>query len=337
MRRAAILGICGWAVLVTGGCKFWSKSGDTARTEAVMIDPPSPRAGVRGRLDDAEAARASGDYETALAMFRDILAQNPTVTHAYVGIGEIYLEKQDYLSAEPYFARAVRYEPRNFGAQFGHGVVLQMLNRLVDAIKAYHRALTIEPDHPRANLNMATTYMQLGEPANALAFAEKAVKIDPASGPARVNLGAVYEQLGRSADAIEQYDAAVELMEPDGPLLMNLFNALSQEQRFEEARNTALAMIRIHPTAASYERLGWVQFRLKDYQKSVEAYRKAVEIDPNHWPSLNGVGVNALNVWLLSRKADEAAASEARQAFRRSLRINSDQPKIIRLLSDYNL
>ena len=67
------------------------------------------------------------------------------------------------------------------------------------------------------------------------------------------------------------------------------------------------------------------------------AYRSAVEIDPEHWQSLNGIGVNALNTWLLSKRRNDRSALEAREAFRRSLRVNPRQQKVIALLSNYQL
>jgi tetratricopeptide (TPR) repeat protein len=298
------------------------------------VTPDSP-VHIEERLDMAAKASDAGDYEAALAMFREVLAENPTVTDAYIGIGDVYMETQDYAKAEPAFDRAARLEPRNFDAQYGHGRALQMLNRLVEAIRAYHRALVIEPDHPQCNANMATTYMQLGEPQNAVSFAERAVQLDSSSGPAHANLGAIYENLGRYADAVAQYDAAVELMEPTPPLLLNLINALSKEARYEEARNTAEVLIKLQPSANAYERLGWACFRLGNYGASLDSYRKGVEMDLNHWPSLNGVGVNSLNAWLLSGKRDEASAREAKDAFQRSLRANPEQPKVRRLLTDY--
>ena len=63
----------------------------------------------------------------------------------------------------------------------------------------------------------------------------------------------------------------------------------------------------------------------------------AVEIDPDHWPSLNGVGINALNGWLLSKKQDGVARNEARDSFRASLRLNPDQPRLVTLMSQYQL
>lgn len=310
--------------------------GTTRASGNVAVEPVVTSAHVQ-RLEQAEAARASGDYEVALTAFREILAENPTVTSAYVGMGEIYIETQDYERAETVFSRAVRLEPLSFAAQFGHGLALQMLGKFIDAVRAYHRALVLDPNHPKANLNMATTYLQIGEPINALPFAEKAIEHDPTNGPARVNLGAVYERVGRHADAIEQYKAAMELMEPTAPLLSNLVNALAHEQRYQEAINAAEFAIRLSPSANIYERKAWAHFRLKQYEESLAAYEEAVKLDPGHWPSLNGVGVNALNTWILSGKTDGEASRKARNAFRRSLKANTDQPKIIRLLTTYSL
>lgn len=317
--------------LILSGC-VGSGSANTPRVANGQIDDTQLQ-----RMKDASSAKDSGDYDQALSLFQQILAENPTITSAYIGIGDIYVIKQDYEKAEPAYARAARLEPRNFDAQYGHGLALQMLDRLLDAIRAYHRALTINPNSFNANLNIATTYLQMNEPHSAIAFAEKAVEADPQSGAARVNLGAAYERVGRNSEAVSQYEAAIELMEPSPEVMMNLINALAKDKRYHEAVNTAEFLVRIEPSAQAYERLGWGHFKLAEYDESIVAYRKAVELDPNHWPALNGVGVNAINTWLVSKKQDRAAEREARQALRRSLQVNPDQPKVIALLSNYNL
>ncbi len=303
--------------------------------------PAPPPTGLtdsqRHSLEEAQAAFDAGEYDTALAMFRDILAVNPTITTAYIGIGQVHMVEQNYEKAEPAFARAARLEPRNFDAQYLHGVALQMLERFVEAVNAYHRALTIRPENPKANLNIATTYLQMDRPDDALAFAERAAELDPQNGAARANLGALYERLGRNAEAVDEYLVAMELLDDNTPLMMNLINVLAKEKRYREAANTAETLVRIEPSAKAFERLGWAYFRLGEYDSSSDAYRNSVEFDPEHWPAWTGVGVNALNTWLLSERQDNAARREARDALRRSLRINPDQPKLVTLMSNYGL
>ncbi len=324
---------CSAAVWMLAGCdqSVTTTTSDTGGVTRAQVAAPT----IQDRLAQAEAAERAGEYQVAMAVFRQILARNPTIATAYIGIGEIYMIQQDYEAAEPVLARAARLEPRNFDAQYGHGRALQMLDRFIEAVRAYHRALTIRPDSLDANQRIATTYIQMGVPSSALVFAEKAVEIDPASGPARVNLAAIYQDVGRTADAIRQYEAAVELMEPTPPLLLSLIKALAHEKRYVDAKNTAEYLVKLDPSARAWERLGWCAFRLGEYQQSIESYRESVQVDPDYWPALNGIGCNALNTWLLSGKADGPAFQEARQALRRSLRANPDQPKVISLLSQY--
>ncbi|MFM7807294.1 MAG: tetratricopeptide repeat protein, partial [Planctomycetota bacterium] len=127
-----------------------------------------------------------------------------------------------------------------------------------------------------------------------------------------------YERAGRAGDAVTQYEMAAELMEPTPQLLTNLLNAYAAGQRYHEAVNAANLLVRIAPTATSWERLGWAYFRLGDYSRSLESYRESVRLDGRHWPAWNGVGVNLLNDWLRGQKKDESLVEQARAAFRKS-------------------
>jgi tetratricopeptide (TPR) repeat protein len=333
LRTTLRMVLAGVVTLSAAGCDLFK----TTRNNGELSGGSDPSLQQQERVAQANAAKQSGDYDTALALFQEILAENPTITTAHLGVGDIYMVKKDYPKAEPHYGLAAKLEPRNFDAQYGHGLALQMLNRFIEAVRAYHRALTIDPESIKANLNLAVTYLQMNEPATAVTFAEKAVSLDPGNGPARINLGAAYEKVGKNLQAIEQYTAAMELVENTPPLMMNLINVLAAEKRYQEAANTAENLVKLEPTANAYERMGWCYFRLSQFAKSIAAYREAVKLDPNHWQSYNGIGVNALNTWLLSKQRDQAAAKEAREAFRKSLRINSDQQKLIALMSNYGL
>lgn len=343
VRCAGIPGLllaCLLVLPVLNGCFLFQRNQTISSTSAESSSQPKKGSdqGESIQLKAAESAASAGDYDTALQLFRNLLAENPTLTTAYIGIGEIHLEQGDFAQAEPAFERASKLEPENFQAQFGYGRVLQMLERYDEAVKAYHRALTIEPDNLEANTNMAITYLDMSEPGRAIAFASKAVQLDRADVRARLNLGAAYEGVGRISDAIKQYETAMELEpEPSPGLMLNLINAYSTERRYQEAVNAANILVKVEPSANAYERLGWGYFRLGDYDRSIIAYREAVLIDPEHWPSLNGIGVNALNTWFKSNKEDLLAKEEARQAFRQSLKVNPEQPKVLELITTYRL
>lgn len=299
--------------------------------------PPgsAPRVDPAARLDGAEALRAEGRYEEALAELRAAIEENPDLTSAHLTMGEIYKERGDHTRAAESFGSAARLEPANFDAQFNHGLALQLIDRLAEAVRAYLRALSLEPADARANLNLATAYFQLGEPEQALPYARRASRYAPEDGPTRVNLGSILTALGRHDEAVRAYEAAAERMEPTAPLLLNLAEALGKTGRYAEMINTLESANRIETTAAAYERIGSARFRLGQYERALESFRAAIVVDPEHYPAHNGVAVCLLNRYLSSDRADRAALGDAVEALRASLRIRNDQPRVVQLLSRY--
>lgn len=286
-------------------------------------------------VERAQRLAQAGRSEDALREFEKAIEINPTLTVAYLGAGDIYRERGDYASAERRYARAAELEPTNFSAQYLHALSLQLLDRPGEAIRAYLRALTIRPGDFDANMNLGIAYLQVGEPREGLPYLQRAVQANPRSAPARTNLGAVFSALDRHEEAVVEYQQAAELTELTGPVLLNLANSLGRSGRYEEMVNTLEQLTRTEPTANAYERLGAGLFRLRRYDASLAAYRKALEIDPNHFPALNGVGVCLMNEWHFSDQRNEQARREALAAWRRSLQIQRNQPRILELVGKY--
>ena len=316
------------------GCSSVEKN-----TEPVVISQPSVKTGPTPEemagLENAEQEAEGGNFTTAVKMFEDLLDENPSLTPAILGLGNVYVDMGELNKAEPAFARAARLEPGNFDAQFGHGEVLQMLGQLVESIRAYQRALSLKPDSTQVLVNMTTAYLELDMNRSAITAARRAVELSPDDGRARADLGVAYQREGMYDDAIEQYELAVEILGSDSRIVRNLVECYSASMRFVEAVNAGEVLVKIDPSAQTWERLGRAYFRLGNYSDSLKAYKTSVDIDPNYWASWNGIGVNTLNSWLLGQRQDVNLLNEATDSFRNSLQLKSDQPKVIRLLTTY--
>lgn len=286
-------------------------------------------ADLGGRLRD------QGLLDQALLEFERAIEINPTMTTAYMGAGDIYIERGDFENAEVSYAEAVRTAPNDFEPNYWHGYALQMLSRATEAVRAYLRALSIRPEDFRANLNLATAYLQLGENAQAVIYAERAVRINGDDGPARVNLGAAYANANRHSEAITQYEAAAEMMPLTSHLLLNLAESQGKVGQHAEMAGTIREVLRQEPSALAYERLGSALFRQGNYDDSLAAFRQATELDADHYPAWNGIGVSLLNRYLWSQKEDINALDQARNALRKSLQIERNQSRIAELLTRY--
>lgn len=310
------------------GCRGGGRAASTrttARAEGRAVEAVD----LGARLKD------QGLLDQALREFERAIEINPTMSTAYMGAGDIYRERGDYVSAEQHYGQAAQNAPGEFDPNYWHGYALQMLNRVTEAVRAYLRALSIRPEDFHANLNLATAYLQLGENAQAVIYAERAARIEPNDGPARVNLGAAYANAGRHTEAIAQYEAAAEMMPLTTELLLNLAESQGKVGKHAEMAGTIREVVRQSPSALAYERLGSALFRLGEYDEALDAFRTSVQTDPAHYPAHNGIGVCLLNRYLWSNKANIAALDEARNALRKSLQIERNQPRITELLTRY--
>jgi tetratricopeptide (TPR) repeat protein len=168
-----------------------------------------------------------------------------------------------------------------------------------------------------------------------LPFARRAVALDATNGPARANLGAALASLNRHAEAIKEYQAAAERMDLTPPLLLNLADSLGKTQRFREMATTLEQLVEIDPSAQAFERLGFARFKLELYNDAIDSFRRSLSLDQTHYPALNGVGVCMLNQWILSNQQNPEMLREAIESLRDSIRINSQQPRVIDLINRY--
>lgn len=303
----------------------------------------SPVGGGRGGggVIQAEQLAESGEYREALRLLDAVIAENPTLTSAHMTAGSIHLESDNYEDAERSYRRAVvlaeleRDDPAEAEANLGHGTALQALGRLYDAVRAYLRTLEIQPNNAQANARLASAYLELGEARSALPFAERAKALDANDGIARANLAAIYAALGRHDEATREYEAALELTDLSPALLLGLAESLGKLQRYTEMANTLRTLLRIESSAPTYERLGFAEFKLRRYDVAERAFRDAVELDPAHFPALNGLGVVLLNTYLLGGREDEEAKRESIRLMEQSLAVNANQPRITELIERF--
>ena len=111
-------------------------SAPTTRSIVLRLEPNELE---EVRLDEAQEAAEGEDYETALRIFKDLLHENPTLVDAYTGMGTVLEQKGDLELAESAYGRASKLDPQDFPAASGHGLVLEALGQVKQAIRAFPR------------------------------------------------------------------------------------------------------------------------------------------------------------------------------------------------------
>ena len=301
---------------------------------ATGINPVHQRAG-EVQLKQAQEYRHQGLDEQALVAFESALKDNPALYEAHLGIGDILRERGDYAVASRSYQQAATIAPNSFNAQYYYGLMQHLLGRVKPAVRIYLRALAINPDSFDANLNLGSAYLQLGSAAEALPYANRATQLNANHQLAWANLAAVYSHLQRYSAAVNAYRQAVELGELAEPILLGLANAHIQLGHYDRSINVLQSLNRRSPSATAYERLGYAQFKMRRFDESLASFRAALSLNRDDTAALNGLGVCLMTMFLQSGRALPAQRNEALDAWRRSVQLRSDQPKIIDLLTRY--
>ncbi|MEM9752141.1 MAG: tetratricopeptide repeat protein [Planctomycetota bacterium] len=286
-------------------------------------------------LDDAQRLLDEGLDDAALATLGLAVQENPRLTEAYLQIASIHKDRGDYLLAEEQYDTAVQVDPDNFDALYGGALVRQLGGKLQEAVGRYLRALTVEPQSFLANRDLSSAYLQLGEPRQALPYAIRSTRLDPDDQPAWSNLAVSYAMLGQWEGAINAYRMAAELGDLDDPVLLGLADAHIRMGNFGRAINTLDTLLRRNPSGVAHERMGYANFKLRRFEQALRHYDLAIEFDEQDVAALNGKGVSHITLFIEGRYENPFHKVKGVEAWRKSLALNPNQPRIVDLLARY--
>jgi tetratricopeptide (TPR) repeat protein len=123
-----------------------------------------------------------GGREEAIAAYRKVVELEPNHAAAYINLGTLFYNSQDYVQAERNYRLAIEVDPRYALAYFDLGNVLDETGRIGAAIETYNTALLLAPTYADAHYNLALAYEKVREPRKALAHWRAYLRLD-ASGP----------------------------------------------------------------------------------------------------------------------------------------------------------
>ena len=287
-------------------------------------------------LDKAATYETQGLLDAALAEFGLALEVNPNIADAHMGMGGVYQQRGDYEMASRAYERATIVDPNKFEAHYSLGLMKQLLGRLQEALRAYKTAWRLNPDDFKVNRELGSAYLQLGRPGEALTFAQISTKLDPENQAAWCNLAATYNLLGRYEEAVDTYRQAAELGDLADPVLLGLADAHIHLNNFQQAVNVLEVLIRRSPSVTAYERLGYVKFKMRQFKPALFQYRKAILLAPDDTATLNGLGACLMTLYIQAGRNDTDQRNEALNAWRRSIRLNPQQPRIVDLLARFS-
>ncbi|TMG73435.1 MAG: tetratricopeptide repeat protein, partial [Betaproteobacteria bacterium] len=195
-------------------------------------------------------------------------------------LGKAYFALKQYREAKRCFARALSLDPDHAEALGNFGAVLALTGELREARSRLRRAVALQPRYPNAWFNLGAVLRRLHEPEEAEQSCRRALALDPRMADAHLELGNVLADLGKPEQAEGCYRKAIELDSTLAPAHARLAEMLKMTLRLEEAEASYRAALALQPSAATFQALGGVLYELDRPLEAREAFRRALEVDP---------------------------------------------------------
>lgn len=255
-------------------------------------------------------------YETPLKKTLRVALLFPDVPRVWERLGWSYHEIGDYERASELAQRELVHDTPDVrsGAYQLMGMSAFKSGRTEEALEWLHKALEVDPDNALGKYRLATVYDDIGQYDKALPYFEDAVAAAPKNNPTIQRLASVYRKLGRRADARRLLEQAIENNAFEVRAYVGLAEmAIEQGDRalVERARDQLTDLLaHIPDTTQVWVTLGLVEVKLGRFERAIQAYRRALSLDPQNVAAL----LNLAKLYENNGEVGEAGALYERAA-----------------------
>jgi serine/threonine protein kinase/tetratricopeptide (TPR) repeat protein len=237
------------------------------------------------------------NIDTAIALFKQALAQQPKYALARAGLGEAYWRKFDF-SKDPALVESALSACRqaleeNDQLAVVHqtmGVIYAGTGKYEESIVEFRKALELHPRNSDTYRELGTAFEGAGKLVEAEATYKKAIEIWPDSWAAYNMLGVFYYISGRYPDAEKMFLKVIEKTPDNVRGYNNLGGLYHLMGKYELATKMLQKSIQIEPTAEAYTNLGTLYFFLGEYANSVPLMEKATVLAPKEFRFWGNLG-----------------------------------------------
>lgn len=289
----------------------------------LYVDTPHPgteayRAGMRFFLN--------GDYQNAIALFQQLLTNEPSAVDGYYYIGQSYLRLrqprqaldafQNGINANPNFApnylgralarlaldekanvsddldAAIQLDANYLEALLQRGQFALDRNDTRAALQDFEAAVRAAPGAPLAHLGLARANLALGNAEEAVAAARQANSLDITLLEGYLVLGEAYVANGQVTDAVAALDIYTRYVTDDAEAYLTLAAGYNEAGEFEKALDAANRATRLASRnwRGFYQR-GQAYLGLKDPQRAFEDFDQAFKLNNQSFEAGLGKGI----------------------------------------------
>ncbi len=252
---------------------------DAARLLESAVGIAPERAALHHALSGLYLER--GDTKAAISCLERTVALENSHADAHNDLGAAYLESGRYAEAQRLLEAAARLRPDSAVAYGNLASLFSRLGEPARSVQYYRQALERAPEDHEIRMRLAGALLEIGDRTAALKEYRALAERKAGDAQAWTRLAGIAAKLGRRIDAINWYRRSLEI-EPRQPVVLNDLGILvSENGEYEDAAVILASAARLQPNLESvYHNLAGTYHLQGRYEEAVEAYEKALDIDP---------------------------------------------------------
>ncbi len=225
-------------------------------------------------------ALLKGDSLKAHANFKTVEELAPRSPQAWIGVGGLLFDNQKYSVAAELMEEAIKLHPNDFVVNLILGLSLSQSGKHTEAKDYLKKSTEINPTDLTALSAYGYTLNQLNENEEAIVYMKRALEVKPDDVNILGTLGLIYDSMEMWSECDSTYEYALSIDSSNATVNNNYAYSLSERGiRLDEALAMANIAIEEEPLNTSFlDTIGWVYFKLGDYDKAKEYLEKALEI-----------------------------------------------------------
>ena len=249
--------------------------------------------GLRNKANNSNRAVQDGRFDDAIVGFNEVVDSIPKYIPALFGLAKAYEGKKDYNAAIKYYKESLSLDSNHEDSKKSiQNIAKKLYNSankdyqngdLQGAMSKYRQVLDINKRIYQAHHQLGVLYKTMGNITQAIQSYQSALNIKKTYDKGWYALGIAYKDNGDIENAKKAFEETVRLNKKHYKAHKSLGEIFIDLEQYDNAVASLKAAIAIKSNySAAYHALGitYGKEKLEDYNRSVEALSKAVELSP---------------------------------------------------------
>ncbi len=253
------------------------------------LEIPQPSIEAKAWLRLGEVYFQTQNFLGAENGYKQAHKLDPTLFSPLVSLSNLYIQMARFTDAETYAQKALDLNPGDLQTWMNFGLIYRFTERFEEAEKSYRKVLEIDETSAQGWMNLGDCLIQMGRFREAESTLKRSIDLQANYFLAWANLLALLKKLGREEEVEKHVHVLIQKHTNDPETLNDLGSKFLNSMLIDSAILCFDSVIQNHSNSVdAYIGLSYAYGKKQEHDKALNALRQASQIDPKKANPLRG-------------------------------------------------